>query len=107
MSDSRVDLQLPLETRNAEMIDELLPSDGEHELDGVPLADDLSPQELCNDSDMESDACEGMPPPPPFYNRDFQFTVAVQLEGRYSESVSMSADSSKGSSMRFLTIAHS
>ena len=39
MSDSKVDLQLPLETRIAEMIDDLLPSDGEHELDGVPLAD--------------------------------------------------------------------
>ena len=77
MSDSKVDLQLPLETRIAEMIDDLLPSDGEHELDGVPLADELSPKEFCNDSDMESDACEEMPPPLPFYNRDFQYAGSV------------------------------
>ena len=59
------------------MIDDLLPSDGEHELDSSTLADDLSPQEFCNDSDMESNACEEMPPPLPFYNRDFQFIGSV------------------------------
>ena len=89
-SDSKVDLELPIEARIAEMKDGLLPSDGGHELYGVPLADDDSSP--CNDSDMESDACEGMPPPLPFYKRDFQFTAPAQLEGTYSASACMSAE---------------
>ena len=93
MSDSKVDLQLPFETRIAEMINEPLPSDGEHELDSVPS--DSSPKEFC-DSHQESDACEDMPPPLPFYKRDFQFTRPAQLEGTYSESVRLTAENVGG-----------
>ena len=91
--------ELPSKRENniSQMINELEPnhlqSDGDHDHNSSPFTFDWS--RFSNDTEMnvESDACEEMPPPLPYYKRNCQCVGPAKLGRASSESVPTNAPS--------------